>query len=163
MPNSRLRCKSCKEYFRREEFEVLGFHSRECQAAWRCRQIVKKPSQPRKAKKLGNEFSAEFDQMRPLVHARSKGKCEARIPGVCTFKASHIHHRKLRSQGGTNDLENLRDLCLSCHRVIHDNPEWAQQVGLIVLGRDDSSEIAVDLRRYITPSFVSIQKDEVAA
>jgi hypothetical protein len=148
MPNSKLRCKSCKEFFPRGDFIAPGFHSEECRVAWRCRQAVKRPAQPRKAKRQGNEFSAEFDRVRPLVHARSRGRCEARIPGVCTGKATHVHHRKLRGLGGgggSNELSNLIDLCLTCHAFVHENPAWAKRVGLIVSGWDDPALLHYDL------------------
>lgn len=44
----------------------------------------------------------------------------------------HVHHRKLRSQGGTNDLVNLLDVCTACHGTIHANPADSYENGLLI-------------------------------
>ncbi len=60
---------------------------------------------------------------------RSHGLCE--LPD-CTNRAEHPHHRRLRSQGGTDDLGNLMAVCSRCHRAIHDNRAWALANGYII-------------------------------
>ena len=55
-----------------------------------------------------------MSKRRAEVHARSNGDCEAGLPG-CTRAAQEIHHIRLRSRGGSNDLRNLMDVCHSCH------------------------------------------------
>jgi hypothetical protein len=49
--------------------------------------------------------------------------CAVRVEGVCTGRAQHRHHRKLRSRGGSNDPANLLDVCLRCHDYIHRHPK----------------------------------------
>lgn len=63
------------------------------------------------------------------VKARSGGVCE-----LCRdAPATHMHHRRLRSQGGRDTVENLAHLCNICHNVtIHGNPDWAKRHGWIV-------------------------------
>ena len=34
--------------------------------------------------------------------------------------AEHVHHIKPLAEGGTNDWNNLRALCQSCHSRTHD-------------------------------------------
>ncbi len=41
------------------------------------------------------------------------------------------HHRKFRSQGGGDTLDNLVTLCAKCHRAVHDRN--------ISLGRDNGT------------------------
>lgn len=53
------------------------------------------------------------------VKFRSRGTCEAKMNG-CSWVATEIHHRKLRSRRGTNDLSNLLHLCNKCHEKITD-------------------------------------------
>lgn len=65
--------------------------------------------------------------------------CEARLE-VCTGRATCRHHRKLRSQGGTDDATNTTDLCDRCHEYVHANPLWAWSVGLIVKSWEDPAE-----------------------
>lgn len=48
------------------------------------------------------------------LYQRAAGMCEARLKD-CAYWGSDPHHRKLRSRGGTNALENLLLLCRSCH------------------------------------------------
>lgn len=57
--------------------------------------------------------------------------CEARL-AHCEGRASHRHHRRMRSQGGSDDATNTTDLCGACHRQIHANPRWSYQQGWLV-------------------------------
>lgn len=88
-------------------------------------------------------YETEFAKARARVRTRSGGRCEAAIPGVCTGTAEHCHHRKLRSRGGGNRIEELLDFCSACHRWVHNNPEAARRRGLLVHGWDDPAEIPV--------------------
>jgi 5-methylcytosine-specific restriction endonuclease McrA len=86
-----------------------------------------------------SDFQKEFDAMKPEVYERSQGRCEARRIAVaftgnqesvdicyptkhCSERATNVHHRKYRSRGGTNALDNLAHLCEPCHRFTH---AWA--------------------------------------
>ena len=53
-------------------------------------------------------------------------------PGpICGRSATEIHHRRLRSQGGKDTVDNLVCLCLKCHRWAHDHPKEACEKGII--------------------------------
>jgi 5-methylcytosine-specific restriction endonuclease McrA len=66
--------------------------------------------------------------MRPLVEARAGHRCE-----VCRHGCiDQIHHRLRRSQGGTNELDNLLAVCSDCHRVIHDHPSRSYESGWLL-------------------------------
>lgn len=67
---------------------------------------------------------------RPLVVERSGGMCEAVVTEVCHGRAVHIHHRRYKSAGGDNSLENLLHVCLACHAWIHANKETARALGI---------------------------------
>ena len=70
--------------------------------------------------------------MRHMVEARAAGLCEC-----CGDRAGQVvHHRKRRSQGGTNALANLMLLDGDCHRRIHDEPEWARSRGFLLRRSD---------------------------
>lgn len=59
-------------------------------------------------------------EIRALVRARSKGKCEAIIKGVrCSTLGVEVHHIIPLSKGGTNTLPNLLMLCMTCHNKRH--------------------------------------------
>lgn len=68
--------------------------------------------------------------------------CEARLAG-CEGRAAHTHHRKLRSQGGSDEPENLLRVCLACHHQIHIFPARSYELGLLVHGWDDPAEVPV--------------------
>lgn len=55
----------------------------------------------------------------------------------------HIHHRKLRSQGGTHDPENLIYLHHHCHKTIHDNPRIAYALGFLLKAHRDPAKCPV--------------------
>lgn len=78
--------------------------------------------------------------MRESLKERSKGRCEVKISHECTGKAEHEHHRMLRSQGGTDAVENILCTCVFCHRFIHDNPAVASLLGWIVESWEDYTE-----------------------
>lgn len=88
------------------------------------------------------EYETEFKRWRARIRRRSGGRCEGRVLDVCIGKAQHVHHRKLRGQGGQNDEATLIDLCEPCHRWAHANPVAARE------------------RRLIVPSWADVTSDE---
>ena len=76
-------------------------------------------------------YSEELALMRPVVVARAGGACH-----VCADPGTVVHHRKLRSQGGTNEVDNLMLLCQTCHEYVHNHPALSLAAGYI-LRRDD--------------------------
>lgn len=77
-------------------------------------------------------YEVEFRAASEAVKQRSGGRCEGRVLGVCAGAAVHVHHRKLRARGGTNDLSNLLHLCGPCHSFAHLNPAEGTALGLLV-------------------------------
>jgi 5-methylcytosine-specific restriction endonuclease McrA len=49
-------------------------------------------------------------------------------------RATVLHHKLRRSQGGGNDDENLARLCAPCHSNIHMHPEDSYREGWMVRG-----------------------------
>jgi 5-methylcytosine-specific restriction endonuclease McrA len=77
------------------------------------------------------------------VIARAAGACEA-----CRFtlgEIGHMHHRKLRSQGGQHTLENLLLVHTQCHDAIHSSKfsSIAYDLGLLVRAWLDPADIPV--------------------
>lgn len=67
-------------------------------------------------------MTAISKSQREKLRARSLGVCE-----LCfAARATNWHHRKNRSQGGTNDLSNAMHLCGSgttgCHGLVTEHP-----------------------------------------
>ena len=102
------------------------------------------PTEPSPAK---TAYEAELDEQRPKVQRRSQGRCEARLPG-CTGAATHVHHRKLRAQGGDNGLHNLLACCSSCHSRIHLHPFKSYGAGFLVRSTDDPADIIPRVGRH---------------
>lgn len=63
------------------------------------------------------------------VRSRSRGRCEARVPDVCTGRAEHAHHVLRRGQGGADELGNLLDCCRACHEWIHAHVDESYERG----------------------------------
>jgi hypothetical protein len=98
-------------------------------------------------------YDNEFEAYKPLVRIRSKGICEAatfvlyhllRTPETqialddfldvgCGIYAVHIHHRKYRSRGGSNQITNLLDICLAHHEWIHAHGGFGESANLLGL------------------------------
>jgi hypothetical protein len=75
------------------------------------------------------------------VTTRAAGACEA-----CRFalgEKGHLHHRKLRSQGGKHTVENLIHVHDRCHVEIHARPELAYSLGLMVRSWLDPADVPV--------------------
>jgi 5-methylcytosine-specific restriction endonuclease McrA len=69
--------------------------------------------------------------MRAALYEREGGCC-ARCGGGFHSRYMHVHHRKLRSQGGADDEFNLVIICPRCHEWAHRNPRNAALAGWIV-------------------------------
>lgn len=74
------------------------------------------------------------------VLERAANHCEA-----CGWPGSELilHHRKLRSQGGEDAVDNLIAVHTGCHRQIHLHPEHAEQMGWIVRSGVDPAQVPV--------------------
>ena len=81
--------------------------------------------------------------MRQIVSDRSRGICEAMCAHECARTAEHVHHRLMRSQGGSDEPDNLLHVCHVCHAYIHAHPTEAYERGWLVrgVGRQPSKSI----------------------
>jgi len=57
-----------------------------------------------------------FEEARQIVLYRDRGRCQE--CGANTFRP-HVHHKKPRSQGGSDHPNNLETLCPHCHSQKH--------------------------------------------
>ena len=87
-----------------------------------------------------NDYELEFRKMRLVIRQRSRHQCEARTE-ACVGAGEHIHHRKLRSQGGTNSANNLIDVCTPCHNWIHAHPALSYERGWLIHGYADETPL----------------------
>jgi 5-methylcytosine-specific restriction endonuclease McrA len=55
----------------------------------------------------------------------------------------HVHHRRMRSQGGKDTFSNLVTLCVRCHEWVHHHPALAAQGGLLLRAGSDSTTTAL--------------------
>jgi 5-methylcytosine-specific restriction endonuclease McrA len=69
------------------------------------------------------------------VITRSEWACEASAP-PCVGRAEVMHHRRLRSQGGPDTVENLMHICNPCHLWLHAHPAKAAAWGMILRAGD---------------------------
>lgn len=86
-----------------------------------------------KARQRRMTHTERMNELRPVVFARDSWRCQARS-SVCTGDAHQAHHRKMRSRGGADTLDNLVSVCMSCHRYLHEHPKWAAERGLLTPG-----------------------------
>jgi hypothetical protein len=96
-----------------------------------------------------------------LVRERSEGKCEkcgvvltGNVNGIPDGDtARSIHHRQPRRCGGKDSVINLVNLCVGCHRGIHEDEETAAKEGWIVIGRFPGNVPFLGWRGWILPRF----------
>ena len=104
------------------------------------------PALPKRGSKLGKTIPVK---VRQAVKDRSGGLCEhCGRPG-----ANHLHHRKLRSQGGGHTVENLLNVRWDCHRSIHADPDHAYDMGWLVRSWADPAQVPLvvaDLAAEVT-------------
>ena len=98
---------------------------------------------------------AESDAMHPA--------CEATIRDVCSFRATHWHHRKLRSQGGGHDVVNGLAVCDACHHFFHMHPALAYSKGWLVRSHLDPAYVPVQRRDRVVRLFEDGSFEEVVA
>ncbi len=79
--------------------------------------------------------------------------CRVRVHPRCNGRAAHQHHRKLRSQGGTNDPDNLLGVCVLCHHEIHAHPAVSYEHGWLVKSWDDPATVPVQLACVVCDGF----------
>jgi hypothetical protein len=78
-----------------------------------------------------------------IVRDRSEGLCEKcgveltrNVDGVPDgLTARSIHHRQPKRCGGKDSVVNLVNICIGCHRQIHEDEALAERFGWIVIGR----------------------------
>jgi hypothetical protein len=97
----------------------------------------------RTARSRRRAYEMELREMRPLVVGRSGGRCEVAASPNCRGRGTLTHHRKLRSQGGGNELENLMDACVVCHGYVHRAVEESYERGWLVRSWDDPTRVAL--------------------
>lgn len=79
----------------------------------------------------------DWDEKRGLALERDEYRCQVARFGVVhyctTWLPMHVHHRRRRSRGGNNDLDNLVTVCAQAHAMIHgSHAKFAIEVGLLI-------------------------------
>lgn len=90
------------------------------------------PQKKRPKPKRSRAGSDRYAELRVQVKARAQDRCER--CGCALGCDWECHHRRLRSQGGRDAVENLVAICPGCHRWAHANPTKARADGWIVPG-----------------------------
>lgn len=88
--------------------------------------------------------------LRPHIWTRSGGFCE-QCERAVHYNTFHAHHRKFRSRGGKDLIENLVVLCDSCHRWAHREGTMATKLGFAVPSRNNEGSTPILLwgRRWV--------------
>ena len=96
---------------------------------------------------LRERFTALLDKkIAETVLGRAKGYCER--CGVPSHDLA-LHHRKLKSRGGKDEVANLVAVCHKCHNLgtesIHLNPKKATDKGWMVSAYQDPSDVVLHI------------------
>lgn len=98
---------------------------------------VQKQGRPRKTPR------PDLPDAREDCARRARWLCEVAglVPHECPGRGTEAHHRRMRSQGGSDDMDNLLWVCGPAHRWIHANPEQSYRAGWLVRGLGRSSAL----------------------
>ena len=89
-----------------------------------------------------------MSELREIVLSRCRGYCE-KCGRPLRAEGFALHHRKLKSRGGKDQISNLVALHHECHNLgtksVHLNPAEAERVGLMVGSWQEPSECPLTL------------------
>lgn len=101
----------------------------------------------RKAEARSDGHSIPWREVRRVIYARCKGRCEV-CGGRLAYDAMEAHHRRTRAIG-PDCPGNALALCAHCHHVkVHAHPEVARDLGRII-SRHDRNTCALHPVRLI--------------
>lgn len=119
------------------------------QLEWERRTMMRRREDPEHRDVINRRLStiarkeSAWQEARTAVQVRSGGRCEANWDGVCPpgpHRGEHVHHRRLRAQGGSDELDNLMHVCRVVHQHAHDvDRAEAERRGIIIRGWVDPS------------------------
>lgn len=129
-------------------------------------QLERKSPMPQQSAKKRAERRT-WEQFRKDVYARAEGVCDMCATWI-NWDDYECHHRRLRGQGGRNEMANLVALHkFPCHARAHDNRAWAKEKGFIVHRPDKPTETPVlrHLRSRQLPgeTWTPVDPEEMAA
>ena len=92
-------------------------------------------------------MKTDWAELREIVYSRCRGYCEkCGNPLPDTWA---LHHRKLKSRGGQDEIANLIALHHECHNLgtdsVHLNPRVAEHMGYMVGSWQDPTECPLTL------------------
>jgi hypothetical protein len=70
----------------------------------------------------------------------------------------HVHHRRLRSQGGPSTYSNQVTLCQKCHGYFHAHPAEASAAGMILFRGNDPERAPI--AHFCWPGTLIYLKDD---
>jgi hypothetical protein len=70
----------------------------------------------------------------------------------------HKHHRKRRSQGGGDEPANIIEVPDALHQWIHDHPDQAYEIGLLVHSWEDPEDISISLPEEVIDTVAKVRK-----
>lgn len=105
-------------------------YCKSCWAGIKYQGVKPKPRSKIKPKsKKQEKLDVVYSQLR-RVFLEKNPNCQASLPG-CTRKATEVHHKDGR-QKNYLVIETWCASCRNCHVYIHNNPEEARELGLLI-------------------------------
>ena len=96
---------------------------------------------PKKWPRMNPKRSKDIPQKsKDEVRERSRGRCEAHLPG-CPGLAEEFHHKKKKSHGGSHDAKNLLHVARHCHELIEDMAPGTEAYRTFSFQKEGMSEL----------------------
>lgn len=109
--------------------------------------------------------------IRATVRRRAAGHCEIcnelfmGYPNQLTSQS--MHHRLPRRNGGVDSIPNLILVCIKCHRIIHNDEDFAARSGFIVYDEPELTPVLIHGISWsalnLDGSYESLSRDDAVA
>lgn len=135
----KVKCKYCHDYTDIDEAYRVGLSSYCSSEHFYAQQHQSQKDAIARRRRTSTEMSAQDKAVARLADGNKCRCCNSR-------NNLQVHHIKYRSEGGTNDKENLITVCVECHGLVHSNKKQYQPLLFELVELRSIGDIETSLR-----------------
>src|SRR5262245_51463881 len=111
MPNSKLRCSVCRDYYPREDMLRVGVGALGAICEDECMVLFKEKYRKKRDRRVVNRQRRYGRRLPGACRDRVRRRDNARCRWCGAVDELNIHHVRYRSEGGPDNQRNLMTLC----------------------------------------------------